>query len=664
MLDEFFVEPPAGFPDHPHRGIETVTYVLKGSFEHEDFTGRKGRIDAGDIQWMRAGKAIMHAEMPVLGGAAVNHGLQLWVNLPRREKMSEPLYQEHTSAVLPWADLPNAAGRVKIIAGEPYGVKAKVDTVTPIIYQHYFVEAGKTVEIPVPSSFTAFLYVLNGQARFGATKDLGEAHTTLVANNGGDTILVETDPDVKCDFVLVAGEPLGEPVVQHGPFVMTTREEIMETMKDFHEARNGFENAHNWRSKIGNSSENGRVRIPCRKFLQHVQKLAEVQITQRMATPYITVNPSAASDPTLAHIVPKIDESVVQFVHAASDHVWVEGPSYLPHADAFVFSDIPPSQQWAVDRSSGSKRLARYGTGLCNGTFLSSRLSAIAELDGKKYGRERKWDVILCCEHSGRRISAVTYETIIDSKEGKKEDHIEAVEKKVLVDNYQGKPFNSPNDVIELPDGSVIFTDPTYGCYPSTIEGHGLFPAQPETAVYRFHLSDPQGTIEKIATGMSMPNGLTFLAPSTLLVADSGAGLPLYLDPKRWDFSRPHHVKAFTLPVQIPVGTKADGTLGTYSGKWGDVTSTARVVVNAQKGIPDGIRLDAAGRLWVTTDNGIEVYAPVLPSATEPPAHLFTLNFPVVTANFCFGGPGMDVLCVCNNHDVWLVKGLGIKGLP
>ncbi|KXS12754.1 hypothetical protein M427DRAFT_59277 [Gonapodya prolifera JEL478] len=250
LLDEVFVELPAGFPDHPHRGFETVTYMIDGSFEHEDFTGRKGRIDSGDIQWMRAGRGILHAEMPA-EGTKVNHGLQLWVNLPKRAKMAEPLYQEHTSAELPWADLPNAAGRVKVIAGDAFGVKAKVDTVTPMMYQHFFVEDGKAFDIPILSTFTAFIYVLTGHATFGATKVRGEAHTTLVLGSDGDALTVETEPGIKCDFVVIAGEPIGEPIIQHGPFVMTTRDEIIETIRDFQFGRNGFENAVNWHSSIG-----------------------------------------------------------------------------------------------------------------------------------------------------------------------------------------------------------------------------------------------------------------------------------------------------------------------------------------------------------------------------------------------------------------------------
>ncbi|KXS12753.1 calcium-dependent phosphotriesterase [Gonapodya prolifera JEL478] len=381
-----------------------------------------------------------------------------------------------------------------------------------------------------------------------------------------------------------------------------------------------------------------------------------------MTGPNLIINPAAQADPSLAHLLPSADaQSSVRFVKVAEGHTWVEGPSYLKHADAFVFSDIPKSEQWAVDRKTGHTRLARWGTGLTNGTFPSPRLSAIASESGAKLGRERKWDVILCCEHAGRRISAVTYEVVPDNQGGKRSDHIEAVEKKILVDNYQGLPFNSPNDVVELPDGSVLFTDPSYGCYPSTVEGHGFLPAQPETAVYRFHLSDPQGTLEKVITGMLMPNGLTFVAPSTLVVADSGGCLPAHLDPKILDMSRPHHLKAFTVPVAIQEVDTVEATLGTYSGKWGDISRTAKILMDALNGIPDGIRHDPLGRIYSSTFNGVDVYAPLCSSGAEP-AHLFTLNFPTMTANFCFGGPDMDELCICNNHDVWLVKGLGIKG--
>ncbi|KAJ1555258.1 hypothetical protein HK096_005645 [Nowakowskiella sp. JEL0078] len=144
MLDEFFVRKPAGFPDHPHRGFETVTYMLEGKFNHEDFAGHKGTIGPGDLQWMTAGRGIVHAEMPATDG--LNHGLQLWVNLPKSGKMVAPRYQELRDADVPRAKSSDGKVVVKVIAGESYGVTAKTETHTPIFYLDVRMERGARYE--------------------------------------------------------------------------------------------------------------------------------------------------------------------------------------------------------------------------------------------------------------------------------------------------------------------------------------------------------------------------------------------------------------------------------------------------------------------------------------------------------------------------------------
>ncbi|KAI3377487.1 hypothetical protein L3Q82_008668, partial [Scortum barcoo] len=229
MLDEFRVSKPAGFPDHPHRGFETVTYVLEGITAHEDFCGHSGRLKSGDLQWMTAGKGVVHAEMPVSEEPVV--GLQLWVNLPRQDKMVEPAYQELKDSEIP---KPSQGGvTVAVISGEALGAKSKVFTRTPTLYLDFRLQAGALHVQPVPSGPDQ-------------EQQMVEPHYTVVFGDG-DCVKFENKGSDVSHFVLIAGEPLKEPVVQHGPFVMTTEEEIRQAIKDYQTGRNGFERAVNWR---------------------------------------------------------------------------------------------------------------------------------------------------------------------------------------------------------------------------------------------------------------------------------------------------------------------------------------------------------------------------------------------------------------------------------
>lgn len=247
MLDEFKVSKPAGFPDHPHRGFETVTYVLEGAIAHEDFCGHTGRLNPGDLQWMTAGKGVVHAEMPVSEEPVV--GLQLWVNLSRRDKAIEPMYQELKGSQIPKRHQEGVA--VSVISGEALGVKSKVFTRTPTMYLDLKLQPGAQHLQPVPSGWTAFIYTLSGSIYVGLDEEQQkvEAHHTVVFGDG-DAIKVQNKGSETSHFVLIAGEPIKEPVVQRGPFVMTTEEEIKQAILDYKSGRNGFERAINWRSKI------------------------------------------------------------------------------------------------------------------------------------------------------------------------------------------------------------------------------------------------------------------------------------------------------------------------------------------------------------------------------------------------------------------------------
>ncbi|KAJ3022586.1 hypothetical protein HKX48_005772 [Thoreauomyces humboldtii] len=254
MLDEFTVGKPAGFPDHPHRGFETVTYMLQGEVTHEDFVGHKGSIGPGDLQWMTAGRGILHAEMPTSDEPA--HGLQLWVNLPAKDKMSQPRYQELLNKDVPRAESSDKGAVVKVIAGTSYGVNAAVHTHTPILYLDVRLSAGKQFDQLVPENWTAFVYTLSGKVEVGSDLVDVPPHATVVLSQSGDTLKVLAKEDAH--FVVVGGQKINEPIAQHGPFVMNTRDEIMQAFMDYETGKNGFEGAKKWASEIAQRNQLGR----------------------------------------------------------------------------------------------------------------------------------------------------------------------------------------------------------------------------------------------------------------------------------------------------------------------------------------------------------------------------------------------------------------------
>lgn len=245
MLDEFTVSAPAGFPDHPHRGFETVTYMLEGAFAHQDFAGHKGIIRTGDVQWMTAGRGIVHSEMPV--GEGVNRGLQLWINLSSKDKMIEPNYQELSSEDIVGAE--NDGVEVRVIAGESMGIHSPVYTRTPTMYLDFTLQPGAHFSQPIPESYNAFVYIIKGEGIFGSSSSKPvSAHYCLVLGPGDGLHVWNTSSDV-LTFVLIGGQPLNESVVQYGPFVMNTQAEIEQTFQDYQFGKNGFEMANYWSSK-------------------------------------------------------------------------------------------------------------------------------------------------------------------------------------------------------------------------------------------------------------------------------------------------------------------------------------------------------------------------------------------------------------------------------
>jgi len=256
MLDHFHVTKGAGFPDHPHRGQATVTYMLEGSSQHEDSAGHKGTIEKGGVQWMCAGRGIIHAEMPVYSeGVPDPRGLQLWVDLPKEHKMVEPSYQELGPQEIPVAypEGPEGPVSIKVISGKSYGVESPVRPLGGCWYFHIIFKEKATIFQDIPTNWTVFAYLWKGSLLVGNDTLPHDAfHTLVFSNNDDETGVKLTAAQGDTELILVAGEPLDQPVVQHGPFVMTNREEIQKTLIDYRMGLNGFEKAHTWKSEIGN----------------------------------------------------------------------------------------------------------------------------------------------------------------------------------------------------------------------------------------------------------------------------------------------------------------------------------------------------------------------------------------------------------------------------
>jgi redox-sensitive bicupin YhaK (pirin superfamily) len=233
-----------GAPDHPHRGFETVSYVLDGRLEHKDSEGHSGLLQSGDVQWMTAGAGVVHSEMPEAeftrtGGRL--HGIQLWVNLPQQHKMMAPRYQEIGAAQIPVAQTEDGSVTVRVIAGEALGLKAVIETRTPIIYLHFTLQPGATIAQSVPQAYNAFAYILDGSGLFGSEQERGDDGQMIIFAQDGEevTITNPTDSQQPLDLLLIAGVPLNEPVVRYGPFVMNTEAEIVQAIQDYQNGRMG-----------------------------------------------------------------------------------------------------------------------------------------------------------------------------------------------------------------------------------------------------------------------------------------------------------------------------------------------------------------------------------------------------------------------------------------
>jgi redox-sensitive bicupin YhaK (pirin superfamily) len=249
LLDEFgpqylSASEANGLPAHPHRGFETVTYMFEGKFEHKDSRGNAGKLSSGDVQWMTAGAGLVHSEMPekefVRKGGRL-HGFQLWVNLPKADKMIQPGYQEIPSAKIPVATTADGKVSVKVIAGESLGVRAIINTRTPIMYLHFTIQPGSEVAQPIPSSYNAFCYVVRGKGLIGKDRIEAEKGKAVIFKKDGEQVTIASASDSKSplEILLLAGVPLNEPIARYGPFVMNSNEEIYQTVEDYQNGRLG-----------------------------------------------------------------------------------------------------------------------------------------------------------------------------------------------------------------------------------------------------------------------------------------------------------------------------------------------------------------------------------------------------------------------------------------
>ena len=236
MLDEFSSEDAndyiGGFPPHPHRGFETVTYMLDGHMRHEDHLGNRGDLRPGSVQWMTAGRGIIHSEMPQQESGRMR-GFQLWVNLPAREKMKPASYRDIDPAQIPNVSLDNG-GQVKVIAGHlMVGEKATDGPITGLstdpLYLDVYLPPGENFEQPIDPSYNAFIYTYEGEAQIG---DISVPPHSVCVMGSGARIEVSTGLE-GARFLLLAGRPIGEPIVQHGPFVMNTQAEIDQAIHDY-----------------------------------------------------------------------------------------------------------------------------------------------------------------------------------------------------------------------------------------------------------------------------------------------------------------------------------------------------------------------------------------------------------------------------------------------
>lgn len=221
-----------GAPDHPHRGFETVTYLLSGGMKHADSAGNSGDLNPGDVQWMTAGRGVIHSELPqdhMMEHGGRMHGFQIWVNLPSKDKMMPPRYQDIPSSDIPEASSEDGAVWAKVIAGEALGVQAVIDTVIPITYIHLKMEAGASYTHACEHDHNVMIYAFGGSMDIEG-RSLHDGGLGLLSEGDSVTLTAEEDG---AELLILGGPELGEPIARYGPFVMNTRQEIYQAIEDY-----------------------------------------------------------------------------------------------------------------------------------------------------------------------------------------------------------------------------------------------------------------------------------------------------------------------------------------------------------------------------------------------------------------------------------------------
>jgi redox-sensitive bicupin YhaK (pirin superfamily) len=229
--------------DHPHRGFETITYVIDGVFEHKDSHGNSGKLTSGDVQWMTAGSGVVHSELPEkeFVKKGVLHGFQLRVNLPKKDKMTNPRYQDVSSKNIPTGKSSDGKVEVKVITGESMGKQSKIGTKIPIMYLHFTIQQGGLVIQSIPKQYNAFAYMMSGLGIFGDEQKIINKEQAVFCERDGDNIIISTPVDATepLDVILFAGVPINEPIKRYGPFVMNTDEELIQAISDYKNGKMG-----------------------------------------------------------------------------------------------------------------------------------------------------------------------------------------------------------------------------------------------------------------------------------------------------------------------------------------------------------------------------------------------------------------------------------------
>jgi len=228
-----------GAPDHPHRGFETVTYVLQGNIRHADSAGNCGDLGPGDVQWMTAGRGIIHSELPhpdFLESGGVMHGFQIWVNLPAEHKLMPPRYQDIPADEIPEVISEDGLVTARVIAGECLGVSAVIDTVIPITYLHLTIHPGGSIEQPFGVEINAMVYCFGGIVSIGG-RDLQDGQLGKLTEGDSVLLSVPADSETPAELLILGGPEIDEPIARYGPFVMNTEQEIREAINDYQSGR-------------------------------------------------------------------------------------------------------------------------------------------------------------------------------------------------------------------------------------------------------------------------------------------------------------------------------------------------------------------------------------------------------------------------------------------